>query len=707
MEALEPLSRYFLDKYLSGHRQQALKKLFPRADSLVSGKNLLDRAIYNYADAMTRGDFIEAFLSNQELQDLLPHSPPLAWDYAAIQILWLEESHIERFPQAKENLGEDLLYLLSCEKKVQAIEDKNLEKIHTSRFPFDQESLKDYIHFSQSYVRFQKDYPDLFLALEKPKRPFMPLSFQGSIEVKEVLFAQAYEKGWDLVEEGSLLLFESSKSLLQSFRFIDKKHYYFLVLDEDFEKQIKVQKNFPTDKLAFSSEEKAKDYLLEKEMARLDKSRWPALFEKEKRKAWMKQKISDSPSQIEEKLLFHALEQYPSPEKRPLSQGQLTLAHIVPQIIDGNNAPQRILDMLIEEASPEFSLQVFSCESLVPRKGVYPFSPFFSKASRERGPQRISQLKKRARIVLDDAKLKLENSALRLASSLQAREIDCAIFHEANIINLLTAKISDLPLKVFLQQSNSLLFPYFDLYIAPQDLPTKLAKKIRSFGTKLVVIPPAVDVRKNWEKEKTDLSPFGIPKQAKVLFTMSNHLERRMSLEMCQAVSMILEQNQNAYYALLGEVNLASQAKIRSQFSPTSQKRVRFLGSHPCPSQLGRSMHLYLNEFPVGSGFGLIEALGASLPIISFCNLKGNAIERIPQAYCGKDYCIYSQNIHDYVRLACKLLKDDTLYLKWQENAKRQYAFFSDQKRFVREVESAILELCKEKTRVRKTSLIQ
>ena len=159
---------------------------------------------------------------------------------------------------------------------------------------------------------------------------------------------------------------------------------------------------------------------------------------------------------------------------------------------------------------------------------------------------------------------------------------------------------------------------------------------------------------------------------------------------MCSAIGEILKRCPKAYYAPIGEVQ--NPDRIRLLLEPYHvNDRVLFLGVQADPSQYARSMHLYLNEFPFGSGLAMLEAMAAGCPVVSMYDPAGPPQATYGGAYFGFDRVIKTGNRQDYIDLTCRLLQDPVFYQKWSEHALNQYEKHADVKTYVQSFENILL----------------
>lgn len=99
--------------------------------------------------------------------------------------------------------------------------------------------------------------------------------------------------------------------------------------------------------------------------------------------------------------------------------------------------------------------------------------------------------------------------------------------------------------------------------------------------------------------------------------TASNYLERRLSPEFCEIVSRLMMEFPNIRYQLIGacDVNM-----VKPKFNPAVLDRIEFKG--PVRDEILMMAYfanadIYLNEFPVGGGRVVLEAMSAYLPVIA------------------------------------------------------------------------------------------
>lgn len=209
-------------------------------------------------------------------------------------------------------------------------------------------------------------------------------------------------------------------------------------------------------------------------------------------------------------------------------------------------------------------------------------------------------------------------------------------------------------------------------------------------GIKFVTLPFVVDSRMGWGENPYPYEKLGVPPGSFLMTTISNHLESRLTRQMCHAISKILQRCPHAYYTPMGPIKDASrQMDIFLKYGV--QDRVRFLGHCDEPSQYARSMHLYLNEFPFGSGLGILDAMASECPVVSMYDPEGPPQGRYGGIYFGLEKAVQPGDTDGYVKLACQLYEEEAMYKAWAEHAKMQYEKHTDVESYMQKFEDILV----------------
>jgi glycosyltransferase involved in cell wall biosynthesis len=391
-----------------------------------------------------------------------------------------------------------------------------------------------------------------------------------------------------------------------------------------------------------------------------------------------------------------ALRAHARPQPRSLapSESPFRLAHIVPQVVEGGHSPTKLLRLFMEKHDrSKFQPHLFVTERLVLRSNEYPVNGYTSPPSIQRGTKTLASIQELAvPIYVEDASLSVIQTAERISHQLDSLAIDIAVFHGPDAINLLVARQCSCPLKVFFEHGTLPSHPGFDLIIAStDDAARQFADRYQAMGSKIVAHPFVLDLRHNWDEYPPRKSDLGVPEHARILTTISNHLEARLGTEMLESISAILKRHPEAWYLPMGPVKNPDKL-LRAFETHGVADRVRFLGTQQRPGQLARAMDLYLNEFPFGSCISMLEAMAAGCPPITMYDPNGPVQARYGGDYFGIDHAVTSLNASDYVDLACKILEDEVLYKEWSRRALSLYEKRANPTQYVGEIEAEILQ---------------
>nr|NGY95728.1 hypothetical protein [Neochlamydia sp. AcF84] len=377
-----------------------------------------------------------------------------------------------------------------------------------------------------------------------------------------------------------------------------------------------------------------------------------------------------------------------------LAKDKIKVAHIVPQIAYGGHAPTRLLqNLVLHHDSSKMELLVISTEILAENLLEYPHNFYTSSSSLQRGRALICQFQ-----TLGVSTLIHENPATylhrahHLSSLLKEAKIDVAVFHGPDTVNTLATQMVDVPLRVLLEHGSQPTYPGFDLAIVSTDTAVEIYQDLyKKIHTQVVALPFALDVRKNWLPQPYEKKSLGLPEDCLVMTTISTKLDTRLTAELCYAIAEILQKVPQAVYAPIGAIsNLGRIKKIFKEYGVDN--RFYYLGPLANPSQYARSMHLYLNEFPVGSCLAILDAMASGCPVVTMFDVNGPQQARYGGIFMGIDRAVHTGKKEEYIQLACHLLTNPATYKEWSYHAKKQYEQFADVKGYVKSFEEIIFK---------------
>ncbi len=377
-----------------------------------------------------------------------------------------------------------------------------------------------------------------------------------------------------------------------------------------------------------------------------------------------------------------------------IKTGKKRLVHIVPQLIDGGHAPSKLVENLIcHHDRSQYDLYLVCTERMQFHPVDYPYTPFNSRPSTERASWRLKLFDSLGvSIKMLNPHRSSEDTARELACFLRDIAADFAIFHGPDSINCMAAALTSEPCRVLFEHGTPPQYPCFDLAIVSAHSAKEIYKDLYDkLHIEVASLPFQVDARAEWDEKAFAKEAVGFPPNAKICTTISNHLASRLGRGMCDAVARILQRVENCYYAPIGSLTDEEKQKLTSFFDKYNlQDRVRFVGPVKNPSQYARTMDLYLNEFPFGSGIAILDAMAAGCPIVTMYDTAGPPQARYGGDYFGIERAVTSCKPEEYIDLACKLLKDPAMHKEWQDHARQRYEKYSNPVGYVKAFEEIL-----------------
>lgn len=389
----------------------------------------------------------------------------------------------------------------------------------------------------------------------------------------------------------------------------------------------------------------------------------------------------------------------------------IKIAHIINTVFDEAHAPAEILRSLLENRDKTlFEASVYTTETGLYRPKEYPYYSFSGQDTLTRAKKTVQAFFSEdiPLTVLSHPFLTYEEEAKILAKKLSEAKCEIAIFHMPNPVNLLATKMLEVPCTIFMDHGgfplipdkNGFCLPYylaipiephFNLIITCEERPKSEIQFFNDRSTEVEALPFSLNLRKNWSQNPIPRETFDPDHNRILLTTVSLNLFNRLSPEFCDCIAKILKREKRAHYYPIGDplypdyfMSFFKERKVQDQ--------VHFLGFQKNPSDFTRSMDIYLNEFPVGSGLALLEAMAAGLPIVSMYDEKDPMPAARMGAYFGKEKMITSLKNEDYVNLCCRLIEEPKLLAAWKKEALQSYEMRTDAKKYAHDFEKLILK---------------
>ena len=365
---------------------------------------------------------------------------------------------------------------------------------------------------------------------------------------------------------------------------------------------------------------------------------------------------------------FHSIRRL---KKRSLGEPPFKVAHVMPLFIKSCcHAPSTRVSELLDYYNREyFEPIVFSTDQNFSKKEEFlgNYSNDYSIDFLEKGFDVFEKIK--TPIFSNTQASRYIENALYFAYLLKEKEIDIAIFHEPFATNQLLIQMSDTPIKLFMEHGFYSVQDELDAVIVSHENQRKRAERLfAKTNTKVITNPKVLDTKRYWTNHILTPEELGLPKNARVLMTISNLLDSRLSDKMCFAIRKILQETSNSYFIGIGHLDGIKRKKNLINMGD----RVRFLGPRMDAKHLLRSADVYLNEFPIGGGCVIYEAMLAGCPVVT---MKGEGIDDASfegADYLGDDLAISSNKIEDYIDLAICLLNDSKKHLFWRKEVQKR-----------------------------------
>lgn len=377
-----------------------------------------------------------------------------------------------------------------------------------------------------------------------------------------------------------------------------------------------------------------------------------------------------------------------APRRSLGTNNKIRIAHIVGTLNDKDaHAPTKRLWNIIQGYDFDcFEVFVFVTEQNSIRLSEYP-SWYYSMLSRSQGKQIISDLENigvKVCIGNDDGSF-LSDSKL-IAENMAAQAIDIAVFHEVSPINLLVARLTDVPKRVFFEHGILPLCDDFDLIVLSHQ---EEADRWDYPNTKVVGNDKALAPSKKASVVRKDLN---VPKGALVLSTVVSRLDTRLTSDMCWAIGKILRCCPNVYYCPAGSVETDKMAIFENM---AVSHRVRLQGFVDDAAIFLQGVDIYLNEFPIGGSSSVLEAMAAGCPIVTmYYDDNYYAVAARSGAYfVGLDRAVTTKE--QYVELACQLINDVNMRKEWSDYSLQRYKErYSDPLEYSRRYQDIIQQEC-------------
>jgi glycosyltransferase involved in cell wall biosynthesis len=326
------------------------------------------------------------------------------------------------------------------------------------------------------------------------------------------------------------------------------------------------------------------------------------------------------------------------------------VALVVPNLVDYIvAATKRVLQFARYLDRSRYRLAVYVSENLSRRESsLFPFGCVEGRTE-ESGADTLRRLRELdVPVHLGSRSTRFVQSALVLADWIKQDGADIAIFQSglACPIDWLAARWTHVPVKMCIQTGCSLFVPgmHATFFDSAMDLERERAWWSNGEGER-ILLPKGADLEDLHSQKPFSRARFTIPNDAVIIGTLSNHLDRRLSVPFMDVIAGVLQAHPDAWFLAFGADPLpVPMAYFRSR---GVAERVRFGGKQSQAGSALKVLDIYANEFPVGGSQSVMEAMACGVPVVALRWSNAHA-ESVGAELAGEEFGIHSKDLQAY-----------------------------------------------------------
>ena len=341
-------------------------------------------------------------------------------------------------------------------------------------------------------------------------------------------------------------------------------------------------------------------------------------------------------------------------------RGRVHVAVLVPNLVDHVVAYTKTVLHLARFLDREkYRLTVYVSENSSRREAAqFPFG-CIDGTTPQTGARTLRELEGlRVPVVVWPRSLPFTNAAARLADAMRRNEVRVLLLASglACPIDWLAARWSGAPVRFGLHLGTSFFMRGMDatLYDNEENIRREDACWKPEMGRR-IVWRAGTDMDELCRQPALPRERFGIPRDAVVFGTLSNHLDRRLSMPYLQVVSELLRDHPAAWFVAFGSGEVGEKKAFFESRGVAS--RVVFAGRQTQSGSSLKLLDIYLNEFPVGGSQSVIEAMACGVPVVAMRWSDAHA-ESAGASAVGEKYAVANRDMRAYAALAARWAAD-------------------------------------------------